>query len=106
MESTILARGAVVSVAAAAVQSAATRPVAVIGGAGVAVASHLRDAVRPHGVGRGMWRSQPSLGVGASAPTAAVASAVIARISKLDRTATKQFRSTVYDGPRPWKVPV
>lgn len=111
MESTIHAHGgAVVGVPAISAVPAA---------AGVA-ASHLDVAVRLNGVGangagRGMWRGQPSLGVPttiAPAFNAMTASAGKVRASKLDRTAmldrpaTKQFRTTVYEGPRPWKVPV
>jgi hypothetical protein len=111
MESTIRTRGAaVVSVPAPAVQPAAWQ-IAVTGVAGVAAASRLRGAITLHCVGIGMLRGQPALGNGSSgngapAPVAAMASAAIARISKVNRKATKQFRSTVYDGPRPWKVPV
>lgn len=117
MESTTHAHGgAVVGVPAISAVAAA---------AGVA-ASHLAGAVRLNGVGangagRGMWRGQPSLGVPtAIAPAAQAAPAVQAmaapagnvRTSKfdgtttLDRKATKKFRTTVYEGPRPWKVPV
>ncbi len=118
MESTIHALGgAVVGVAAIPAVPAV---------AGVA-ASHLTGAVRLNGVGmngagmngagmngagRGMWRGQPSLGMPASiavvvaAPADKVPASKLDRTNKLDRQATKQFRSTVYEGPRLWKVPV
>jgi hypothetical protein len=101
------------------------------------VASHFAVAVRLHGgdlnglngvaggAGRGMWRGQPSLGIGTSAgmragtwagtsaanatvPAAPAAPAAPAR--QLGRRNSKQFGSkqfrTAYEGPRPWKVPV
>jgi hypothetical protein len=91
-------------------------------------ASHLAVAVRLHGgarnglngvaggVGRGIWRGQPSLGSDMStgmsfgAP-AAIAAVPAAKGRQLDRVTSKQigvtkFRTTVYEGPRPWKVPV
>ena len=97
MESTIHAQGgAVVSVPAAPAVPAA----------GVA-ASHLAGAVRLNGVGlngvgRGVWRGQPSLGT-----PMAIAAVMAAPAGKVrTSTVTKQFRTTVYEGPRPWKVPV
>jgi len=104
-------------------------------------ASHFAVAVRLHGgdlnglngvaggAGRGMWRGQPSLGIGTSAGTsagmragmwagtsAAIATvpaapaAPAAPVRQLDRRNSKQFGSkqfrTAYEGPRPWKVPV
>ena len=114
MESTIHAHGgAVVGVPAIP---------AVPASAGVA-ASHLAVAVRLNGVGvsgagRGMWRGQPSIGMPTASAAAMPAPAGKVRTSELDRTntlngtrkldrpATKQFRTTVYEGLRPWKVPV
>lgn len=88
--------------------------------------SHLADAVRLldvdlNVVGRGMWRGQPPLGIGMSngAPAAifAVPAGPAAKARKLDRLTldrrldgtqfgSKQLGTTVYEGPRPWKVPV
>jgi hypothetical protein len=95
--------------------------------AGVAT-SHLAGAVRLHvvdlngmpgGVGRGTWRGQPSLGSGMSSCTsrgmsvgapAAIAAVPAAKSRQLDRVTSKQLGNkqfrTVYEGPRPWKVPV
>lgn len=114
MESTIHALGgAVVGVPAIPAVPAAPAVAAV---AAVA-ASHLAGPVRLNGVGanglgRGMWRGQPSLGmpstmaVANAAPAGNVRARKLDRTSSLDRLATKQFRTTVYEGPRPWKVPV
>ncbi len=74
-------------------------------GVPVVVPSHLADAVRLNGVGRGMWRGQPELGIGA-VPAAGTRIGKRDRVNKLDRNATKQFGTTVYEGLRPWKVPV
>jgi hypothetical protein len=88
--------------------------------------SHLAGAVRLHGgdlmglngvagvAGRGMWRGQPSLGIGMWAGTSAAIAvdpaAPAANLRTLDRRISKQFGSkqlrTVYEGPRPWKIPV
>ena len=120
MKSTTHANGgAVVSV------PAVPAGVAVVGVATAAAvaASHLAGAVRLHGVGvngagRGGWRGQPSLGtpmplvaiatatIAVAAPAGKVRTSTLDRTNKLDRKATKQFRTTVYEGPRPWKVPV
>ncbi len=112
MECTTQARvGAVVVVPAISVAPLSVRPSARV------AASHLAGAVRLNGagldgVGRGTWRGQPSLGTPASISAAMPAQAVPAapsmqaRTKKLDRKVTKQFRTTVYEGPRPWQVPV